>query len=108
MRLVSPVRNMVMHSESPADEVSTENSGESVTPAGILQDMAFLKNSWANLADQEPDDEYDHEFVNDDVPIVNNPAEEIVEVPFQVVSNKKNRKKKHAASKTYSTRSWYC
>ncbi|KAK2450380.1 SNF7 family protein [Trifolium repens] len=93
-----------MHSESPADEVSTENSGESVTPAGILQDMAFLKNSWANLADQEPDDEYDHEFVNDDVPIVNNPAEETVEVPFQVVSNKKNRKKKHAASKTYSTR----
>jgi hypothetical protein len=94
---------MVMHSESPADEVSTENSGESVTPARILQDMAFLKNSWVNLADQEPDDEYDQEL-----PIVNNPAEETVEVPFQVVSNKKNRKKKHAASKTYSTRSWYC
>jgi hypothetical protein len=105
---VTVFRNMMMHSESPADEISTENSGESVTPARIAQDMSFLKNSWANLADQEPDDESDHDFVNDDVPIVNNPAEETVKVPFQVVSNKKNRKKKHAASKTYSTRSWYC
>jgi hypothetical protein len=37
------------------------------------------------------------------MPNTNSPAEETVDVPFQVVSKRKNKKKKHIAINTYST-----
>jgi hypothetical protein len=98
-------RNNDLQTDSPAEVGSSEKSSESVTPVRIAQDMAFLKNSWANLADQESDDYFDQELDGDIVRKLNTPAEETADVPFQVVTNKRNRKKKHVASNTYSTRS---
>jgi hypothetical protein len=97
--------NIDLQMDSPADVGSSEKSSESVTLVRIVQDMAFLKNSWANLADQEPDDYFEQELEGDMVSNLNTPAEETADVPFQVVTNKRNRKKKHVASNTYSTRS---
>ncbi|KAK2396024.1 hypothetical protein QL285_057699 [Trifolium repens] len=98
-------RNNDLQPGSPTVEISKEISSESVTPARIAKDMVFLKNSWATLAEQEPDDSSEDDLVDDIVPNANTPAEKNVDIPFQVVSKRKNKKKKHIASNTYSTRS---
>jgi hypothetical protein len=90
---------------SPIHNVSAENANSSVTPPRVVQDMTFLKNSWANLADLEAEDLTDNEVEVVVEPNATIPVEEKVDEPFQTVLKKRNRKKKPVANNTYSTRS---
>jgi len=75
----------------------------SPTPVRVARDMAFLQQSWANLADKELEDDVNNEIQdrnsNQKSPVIDQQDEQ--ETPFQVVK----RKKKGTAKSTYHTRS---
>jgi len=81
-------------------------------PLRIQNDLQFLKNSWANLADVENDHEAEEilraQQKNIDEQIANEIQHNIDESRFQIVTHKANRKKQGkpitASSSSYSTR----
>jgi hypothetical protein len=83
------------------------------TPDKVAKEMLFLKNSWANLAEQDDDADIDmDETATSDRAEFNsssqlNQIDKIAteEEPFQTVTGKRNRKKSKAAQKKgYITR----
>jgi len=93
---------------------SSQNiSPEIAIPLRIQNDMQFLKNSWANLADVEDDHEADEVLKsqqrNIDEQIAKETQHNIDESGFQIVTYKANRKQQvksiPASSSTYPTRS---
>lgn len=90
----------VMQKETENEEISFNDSisNHDDVPERVQQDMQFLKDSWANIID------------NDDAE--NNLLEELekddhIEAPFQVVQSKKKAKnqKNNTSKSSYSTRS---
>ncbi|MCI07186.1 hypothetical protein A2U01_0028251 [Trifolium medium] len=99
--------DMVQHSSASATPGSA-NPDSISTPVRVMQDMNFLRNSWANLADQEADEltSTDHDDIDREKELDPPDKEAIIEEPFQQVKSRKKGKKASAAqSKAYSTRS---
>jgi hypothetical protein len=94
------------------DGMSSTNNSKESTPTRIQNDMHFLHESWANLADQHPEDvnEVDSRLQNEriiDESILAEEQSNIRDSSFQLVTNKKKAQKAKTSQvkSNYTTRS---